>query len=68
MPKKGETEQESLSKQTLVGSGFEPEEARFVIAGALEIKIFAKTFAHARISANICANKSENSVGNQIRT
>ena len=35
--KKGETKQESLSKQTLVGSGFEPEEARFVIAGALEI-------------------------------
>ena len=33
---KGETGQESLSKETLVGSGFGPEEAGFVTAGALD--------------------------------
>ena len=34
--KKGEKEKKSLSKETLVGSGFGPEEAGFVTAGALD--------------------------------
>ena len=31
------------------------------------VQIFAKTFTHAWICVNICANKSEKSVGNHVR-